>query len=94
MLDYVTALDKKTVRLTVAGKIGTAREVQAVLDAGIDFVAIGRGGILHHDFPDRVIADPGFEPVALPVSPAHLRTEGLGEAFVTYMRRWKGFVAE
>ena len=56
--------------------------------------AIGRGGILHHDFPDRVIADPGFEPVALPVSPAHLRAEGLGEAFVTYMRRWKGFVAE
>ena len=94
LLDYVTALDKKTVRLTVAGKIGTAREVQAVLDAGIDFVAIGRGGILHHDFPDRVIADPGFEPVALPVSPAHLRAEGLGEEFVTYMRRWKGFVAD
>ena len=94
LLKYVTALDKKNVRLTVAGKIGTAQEVQAILDAGIDLVAIGRGGILHHDFPNRVIADPDFEPVALPVSAAHLREEGLGEEFVTYMRRWKGFVAD
>lgn len=94
LLAYVSALDKKSVRLTVAGKIGTAREVQTILDAGIDLVAIGRGGILHHDFPGRVIADPDFEPTALPVSAAYLRKEGLGEAFVTYMRRWEGFVAE
>ena len=46
--------------------------MQSILDAGIDFVAIGRGGILHFDYPDRVIADPDFEPVALPVSPDYL----------------------
>lgn len=92
LLQYVTELDKKNVRLTVAGKITTARQVQSILDAGIDFVAIGRGGILHFDYPDRVIADPDFEPVALPVSPDYLRGQGLGEDFVAYMRRWKGFV--
>ena len=94
LLDYVSALDKKDVRLTVAGKIGTAKEVQAILDAGVDIVAIGRAGILHHDFPERVIVDPGFEPTPLPVSAEYLRGQGLGEDFVTYMRRWKGFVAE
>jgi hypothetical protein len=28
------------------------------------------------------------------VTAQHLRDEGLGEAFVTYMSGWKGFVAE
>ena len=92
LLQYVTDLDKKDVRLTVAGKIGTAAQVQQILDAGIDFVAIGRAGILHHDYPNRVIADPDFEPVPLPVTADYLRAEGLGEDFVTYMGRWKGFV--
>ena len=92
LLQYVTDLDKKDVRLTVAGKISTAAQVQQILDAGIDFVAIGRAGILHHDYPNRVIADPDFEPVPLPVTADYLRAEGLGEDFVTYMGRWKGFV--
>ena len=92
MLQYVTDLDKKDVRLTVAGKISTAAQVHQILDSGIDFVAIGRAGILHHDYPDRVIADPDFEPVPLPVTADYLRAEGLGEDFVTYMGRWKGFV--
>ena len=35
---------------------------------------------------------PAFEPVPLPVTADYLRAEGLGEAFVTYMGRWKGFV--
>jgi hypothetical protein len=28
------------------------------------------------------------------VPPGHLREEGLGPAFVDYMRTWKGFVAD
>jgi hypothetical protein len=36
--------------------------------------------------------DPEFEPVNLPVSADYLRSEGLGEAFIVYMSRWKGFV--
>ena len=55
---------------------------------------LGRAAILHHDFPQRVAADPDFETVALPVSEEHLRNEGLGEAFIGYMKNWKGFVAE
>ena len=87
-------LDRKSVRLTVAGKIFSAKDVQAVLDAGADFVAIGRAAILHHDYPDRVLRDGKFVPASLPVSPQYLNSQGLGEAFVQYMRRWKGFVED
>lgn len=92
MLEYATQLDNKQVRLTVAGKITNGQEVQQVLNAGIDFVTIGRAAILHHDFPQQVIHDPSFRPVQTPVSPAYLKQEGLGEVFIDYMRRWPGFV--
>jgi hypothetical protein len=67
--------------------------VQKVLEAGVDFVAIGRSAVLHHDFPQRVIKHPDFEPHSLPVSPEYLANEGLSPKFVEYMRRWPGFVA-
>ena len=69
-----------------------AAKVQACLDAGADFVLIGRGAILHHDFARRVIADPAFACTPTPVTRAHLLAEGLGPAFVDYMASWKGFV--
>ena len=55
-------------RLGVAGKIMTTEEAQACLDAGMDFVLIGRGAILHHNYPLLAMADPSFEPIATPVS--------------------------
>ena len=55
---------------------------------------LGRAAILHHDFPQRVAADRDFEMASLPVTEAYLRQEGLGETFITYMKNWKGFVAE
>lgn len=94
LLSHFTDLECKDVRLTVAGKIKNGEDVNRVLAAGIDFVTIGRSAILHHDFPARVMADPDFRPVSTPVSPYHLREEGLGEAFITYMRSWSGFVAD
>ena len=65
-----------------------------MLAEGCDFAIIGRSAILHHDFPLRVQADPGFAPAALPVTPEYLMNEGLSPKFVGYMRNWKGFVAE
>lgn len=94
LLQHFTELDFKQVKLTVAGNITSGKDVQAVLAAGVDFVTIGRSAILHHDFPKHVIANPMFEPIALPVSEAHLKHEGLSPTFVTYMKRWDGFVAE
>ncbi len=92
LLQHVLTLERGEVKLTVAGKIHTAQEVETILSAGIDFVTIGRAAIIHHDYPRRVMADPTFRPVALPVSVAHLEGEGLGPDFIEYMRRWDGFV--
>ncbi|MCB0635790.1 MAG: NADH:flavin oxidoreductase, partial [Lewinella sp.] len=92
LLSHFTALDWKEVRLTVAGKIYGGREATAVLDAGVDFVTIGRSGILHHDFPVRVMEDPDFRPASRPVTADYLRREGLGEAFIDYLGSWEGFV--
>jgi 2,4-dienoyl-CoA reductase-like NADH-dependent reductase (Old Yellow Enzyme family) len=93
LLEYVTSLDKKSVRLTVAGKILSAHDVSKILHAGIDIVSIGRAGILHHDFPVRVMQNPNFEPTSTPVSKDYLHREGLGDNFIRYMHRWPDFVA-
>ncbi len=92
LLQHIMQLDFKTIKLTVAGNIRTGKDVQKVLDLGVDFATIGRSGILHHDFPKRVIADSEFVPVTTPVSEAYLKGEGLSATFITYMRRWDGFV--
>jgi 2,4-dienoyl-CoA reductase-like NADH-dependent reductase (Old Yellow Enzyme family) len=92
LLSYFTDLERGNVRLGVAGKVHGASDARSCLDSGVDFVLVGRGAILHHDFPDRVRDDPGFEMVQVPVTSGYLKTEGLGDAFVEYMSSWAGFV--
>ena len=92
LLEHFTELDFKDVLLTVAGNIRTGENVQKVLNKKVDFVTIGRAAILHHDFPLRVMENPNFEPIELPVSIAHLSKEGLSDKFIDYMGAWPGFV--
>ena len=94
LLAHFTSLDYKDVLLTVAGNIRTAADVQQVLASGVDFVTIGRSAILHHNFPERVLADPQFVPTALPVTVDYLKQEGLSDNFIKYMGRWPDFVAK
>jgi len=94
LLEHFTELDFKDVLLTVAGNIRTGENVHNVLNNEVDFVTIGRAAILHHDFPLRVIENPNFEPIELPVSIAHLRKEGLSDKFIDYMGNWPGFVGK
>lgn len=92
LLSYFTELERGDVRLGVAGKIRTPQDAEQCMDAGVDFVLLGRAAILHHDFPLQSAHNPTFTPTPLPVSASYLRNEGLGEAFVNYMGTWKGFV--
>ena len=94
LMAHFAELNLGDTKLTVAGKIATAENVHEVMNSGVDFVTIGKGGILHHDFPQKVMENPSFATQAIPVSVSYLKTEGLGDAFVEYMRRWPGFVAE
>lgn len=94
LMSYFTELPRSKAKLGVAGKIATGDDAARVLREGADFAIIGRSAILHHDFPQRVAADPHFKPIGLPVSAEYLAKEGLSPKFIAYMRNWKGFVAE
>ena len=94
LLSYFTELERGNIALGIAGKLRTPEEIRQAMAADIDFVLLGRAAILHHDYPLQMQADDDFQPVANPVSVEHLRSEGLSETFVDYMRNWKGFVAD
>ena len=92
LLSYFTELERGNVALGIAGKLRNPSEINQAMAAEIDFVMLGRAAIIHHDFPRQMQEDSNFTPMRTPVSADHLRKEGLGEAFVTYMSGWKGFV--
>jgi 2,4-dienoyl-CoA reductase-like NADH-dependent reductase (Old Yellow Enzyme family) len=94
LLSWFTDLERGSVRLGAAGRITSGSDAARCLAGGVDFVVVGRGAVLHHDFPRRVAADPAFKAVALPVSKDYLANEGLSPAFIRYMGNWKGFVAD
>jgi len=92
LLHCFSKIDRKNITLTVAGNIRSAKDVKQIMKEGVDFVTIGRAAILHHDFPLQVQKDPNFEHISLPVTKEYLKQEGLGDAFVDYMKNWEGFV--
>jgi|SRR5215217_573106 len=94
LTSWFTSLNRGAARLGVAGKIMTPAQAESLLADGCDYVLLGRAALLHHDWPAKAQADDGFAPVSLPVTKDHLRQEGLGETFVTYMATWKGFVSD
>lgn len=81
------------VRILAAGRIWTRDEAEKVLALGADMVALGRSAIANPDWPKRVL-DPKWSPKRTPLTRAELRERGLSDTFVTYMKRWKGFVAD
>jgi 2,4-dienoyl-CoA reductase-like NADH-dependent reductase (Old Yellow Enzyme family) len=92
LLMHFAELPRAGVALGAAGKIVNAQDCRAVLDAGLDFVVLGRTAILHSNVPQSIAADPQFAPVKIPVTRDYLAEQGLGEAFINYMSTWKGFV--
>ena len=92
LMSVFTELPRGQVRLGAAGKVMSGPQAQGVLEAGCDFVVVGRGAILRHDFPDRVEADANYQSPQTPVTVQHLLEEGLSPAFVQYMRQWPNFV--
>jgi 2,4-dienoyl-CoA reductase-like NADH-dependent reductase (Old Yellow Enzyme family) len=93
LIECFTRLERGTARLGVAGHVRSAPDVKRCLDAGADFILIGRAAVLHHDFPKQVRHDANFHATALPVSRAYLANEGVGEKFIDYLAHWENFVA-
>jgi 2,4-dienoyl-CoA reductase-like NADH-dependent reductase (Old Yellow Enzyme family) len=93
LIDWFAELPRGRTRLGAAGKLMKGEDMRRLMDAGADFVILGRAAILHHDYPKLYAADPDFTPIATPVTRAHLAAEGLSPKFIEYMNGWKGFVA-
>jgi len=94
LIDWFADLPRGGTRLGVAGKLLNAADCRQALAHGADMAILGRAAVLHHDFPERVAAEPDFRAVSLPVTRDYLKRERLGPAFIDYMSGWKGFVAE
>jgi len=94
LIDWFAELPRGETRLGAAGKLMKGADFRRLLDAGADFVILGRAAVLHHDVPKLYAADPDFQPIALPVTREHLAREGLSPRFIEYMNNWKGFVAQ
>lgn len=93
LISWFTSLNRYQVKLGVAGNIRTPADVQRVMAEGVDWIMLGRAAIIHHDFPLKMQANPGFVPLENPVSKAHLSAEGVSANFLNYLGSWKGFVA-
>lgn len=95
LIAHFTDVPRGATRLGVAGKIFDTAVALKCTEEGADYVLIGRGAILHHDFPRLAMASADFVATARPVKRAYLREEGLGPAFIDYVAAgWKGFVAD
>ena len=94
LIDVFASIKRGSVKLAVAGRLYSAADCRFAIEHGADFVAVGRGAILHHDFPRLCAADENFAVRALPVSRAILHEEGLSDTFISYMGNWPGFVAD
>jgi 2,4-dienoyl-CoA reductase-like NADH-dependent reductase (Old Yellow Enzyme family) len=81
------------VRLFAAGNVWTRAEAEAVLARGADVVALGKAAIANPDWGARV-QESGWEPRRPPLTRLELQQRGLSDRFATYMKRWKGFVAD
>ncbi len=94
LIEHFTALERGDTRLGVAGKVLSAADATWCLAKGADFVSVGMGAILHHDFAARAIADAGFSAISPPVTREHLVAQSLGQDFIDYLAEgWDGLIA-
>lgn len=93
LLDHFTELPRHGVALGVAGKVLSASDAATLIDRGADYVTIGTGAIVHHDFARRALEDPTYVAPPQPFTESHLVAESVGPAFLDYLStNWDDFV--
>lgn len=94
LIDAFTTLPRGNTVLSVVGRVLSAEDAAWCLAKGADVVGVGTGAILHHDFANRALADPGFRARPHPVSRDVLRSEFVGPPFMDYLAAdWDDIVA-
>ena len=94
LIEHYTALERGSTRLGVAGSVLSAADAAWCLEKGADFVSVGIGAILHHDFATLAVADAGFVATSRPVTREHLSAESVSPSFIDYLAAgWDDLVA-
>lgn len=86
LISRFAELDRGQACLGIAGKVPGGEAAMRALALGADFVLIGKGAILAHDFPCKVATDHRYQLPDRPVSVDFLRQQGIGETFIEYLR--------
>lgn len=95
LVDPYLDLPRHGTALAVAGRITSASEARAVLDRGADLALVGKAAIADRNFARHAVADPTYRAPSFPVSRDHLRSQMLGEPFVTYFANgWAQLVSD
>lgn len=94
LIEHYTSLERGDTRLGVAGKVLSTADADWCLEKGADFVSVGMGAILHHDFATQSVADAGFAATAKPVTREHLAAESVSPTFIDYLAQgWPDLIA-
>ncbi len=95
LMSHFVELERGNVRLGVAGSIRTPGQAELALNAGVDWIMLGRAAMLNHDFPLLYQTDQAFAPTEIPATRQHLLNEGLSPKFIDYFgANWPEFVAD
>lgn len=92
LVDLFTDLPRASTRIGVSGDIMSTAGAQRALDHGSDFVFVASGAVVHHDFPQRALADQAYETPRPPLPASFFRDQGRSPAFVDYLEESLGFV--
>lgn len=93
LLSVFTELPRSAVRLGASGKIMTIQQCLDALDAGCDFVMLGKAAIIDTEFPHKARNNPRHCPPSLPVSKEYLKGQGLSDNFIAYLQTWDNFIS-
>jgi 2,4-dienoyl-CoA reductase-like NADH-dependent reductase (Old Yellow Enzyme family) len=93
MITYFREALPLDIPIMVAGEIWTGTDAEKAIQLGADFVALGKAAIGIPDFPTKA-KDANFIPQKPPYTVQHLKEADLSDTFISYMKRWQGFVEE
>jgi 2,4-dienoyl-CoA reductase-like NADH-dependent reductase (Old Yellow Enzyme family) len=85
ILSIFTELDRGQTRVGASGKVRSGADASAVLEAGCDFVMLGRAAILEPNTPHLFADDRHHRTPEMPVCYEYLRDQGLSKTFVDYL---------
>lgn len=85
VLSVFTGLDRGETRVGASGKIMTGAQADRALEAGCDFIMLGRAAILEPNAPQLFAEDANHRGPQTPVGFDYLRRQGLSETYINYL---------